>query len=46
MYFSGNMVIRSRKDLLRETAIFAATISVYSLVVLALHRIGVLKPLL
>ena len=45
MYFSGKMIILSRKDLLRELAVFAATVSVYSLVVVALHRIGILRPL-
>jgi hypothetical protein len=45
MYFSGRMIIKSRKDLIREAVIFLATVVVYSLIVVVLHWAGILRPL-
>lgn len=45
MYFSGKMMIRSKKDLYREALIFALTIIVYSLVVVGLNKVGILRRL-
>ena len=45
MYFSGRMIIRTRKELFRELVIFAATVAVYSVIVITLIRLGILRPL-
>ena len=45
MYFSGRLIIAGRKELVREAVIFAATVFVYSIIMIVLYRTGVLKPL-
>jgi cation transport ATPase len=45
MFFSGRMIIKGWKDLVREALIFMGTVVVYSVIVVVLHRAGVLKPL-
>lgn len=45
MAASGQSLFRDRKNLAREAVILAVTIALYSVVLIALHFFGILKPL-
>ncbi|MDD5422171.1 MAG: hypothetical protein WC592_07965 [Candidatus Omnitrophota bacterium] len=44
MYMAGRGVVHDKKELLREIAIFIATVIIYSILIVFLARIGVIKP--
>ncbi len=45
MYASGKNILKDKKSVIREFAILIITMTVYSLILILLHRIGVLKPI-
>jgi hypothetical protein len=44
MYVSGKSLLSDKKKLVRELSIFLVTIGVYSLILIALNKMGVLRP--
>ena len=45
MYAAGKTIIRDKARLVRELAVFLATIAVYSAILVLLNRSGILKPI-
>ena len=45
MYVSGKNVLKSRASAIRELAILITSMAIYSLVLVLLARLGVLKPI-
>ena len=44
MYASGKAIIRDKRALMRELAVFLATIALYSAILILLNKAGVLRP--
>ncbi len=45
MYLSGRSVFKDGKSIIREVVIFLVTIVTYSLILIVLNSLGVLKPI-
>lgn len=45
MYLSGKSIFKGGKSVIREAVIFIATIVIYSLILIALNSLGILKPI-
>ncbi len=44
MYCGGKSIFLERKDIVRELAVFIATVTIYSIILILLGRFGILKP--
>ena len=45
MYLSGKAIIKDKKDRIRALSNFLITATVYTILIIFLHRIGILKPI-
>ena len=45
MYLSGKSIFKDRKSIVREVVVFLITIVVYSLILIVLNKLEILKPL-